>query len=101
MGQRYLFEIESGLEDYITDNANYAYLDNNLVQNYPYGFKTLNDIYSIADFWSWMRLGFIPLLGISQWEWSENLQRHYAPTWDPDNVLGKTNAQHLQETMST
>ena len=90
MGQRYLFEIESGIESYITDNANYAYLDNNLVQNFPFGFKTLHDIYSIADFWSWLRLGFIPLICLSQWEWSENLQRHFDPRWDADNVLGKT-----------
>ena len=47
MGQKYIFEIETGLEMYLRDNANWAFLDNGIVQNSPYGFKTIDDVYTI------------------------------------------------------
>ena len=47
MGQKYIFEIETGLRMYIHDNANWAFLDNGIVQNSPFGFKTIDDVYTI------------------------------------------------------
>ena len=29
------------------------------------------DVNSLADFWSWLRLGFLPLLVQHSWAWSE------------------------------
>ena len=33
------------------------------------------DVNSLADFWSWLRLGFLPLLVQHSWAWSEGRGR--------------------------
>lgn len=49
----------------IVDNANFAWA-------HHFGHKGIHDVNSYADFWSWTRLGLIPLLAMP-WAYSEEL----------------------------
>jgi hypothetical protein len=54
LGQKQIYAVEESIEFDITENANFAFA-------HAFGHKGLVDVNSIADFWSWMRLGFFPL----------------------------------------
>eukprot|EP00811_Abedinium_folium_P001507 NODE_1137_length_2592_cov_10.491684.p1 GENE.NODE_1137_length_2592_cov_10.491684~~NODE_1137_length_2592_cov_10.491684.p1 ORF type:complete len:762 (-),score=239.88 NODE_1137_length_2592_cov_10.491684:157-2442(-) len=64
-----VFGVEEGIEFDIEENANFAF------SGY-FGHKTIHDVNSIADFWSWARRGFVPLLMQSKsgYGYSEGLQ---------------------------
>jgi len=62
--QEQLYAIEEAFERDIIENANFAW------SGY-FGHKGIDQVMSVADFWSWMRLGFLSLLGRSQWLYSE------------------------------
>lgn len=57
--------IENAISDDITENANFAWA-------HHFGHKGIEDVNSFADFWSWTRLGFLPLLTMT-WPYSEDL----------------------------
>lgn len=59
-----VFSIEHGIKDDIVENANFAF-------SHYFGHKDLYDAHSIADFWSWVRLGFVPLIMQPAWLYSE------------------------------
>lgn len=50
--------VEDSLESDILENANFAFVGSYI------GHKNLDDVNSIADFWSWMANGFLPLVFI-------------------------------------
>mmetsp|Transcript_43647 Transcript_43647/g.78470 ORF Transcript_43647/g.78470 Transcript_43647/m.78470 type:complete len:864 (-) Transcript_43647:186-2777(-) len=72
-----VYTVEGAIKFDIIENANFAWSHN-------FGHKTIFDVNNIADFWSWFRIGFLPLVVQHSWSYSESLQDSY-------NVL---NASH-------
>lgn len=68
--QNAVLVVESGMANDISDNANFAWEHN-------YGNKNMFDVHTFADFWSWTRLGFLPLVIQEAWAYSEG----YAPAF--------------------
>mmetsp|Transcript_29682 Transcript_29682/g.54020 ORF Transcript_29682/g.54020 Transcript_29682/m.54020 type:complete len:891 (-) Transcript_29682:54-2726(-) len=64
LSQQKVFAVERAVELDIIENANFAFA-------HAFGHKALVDVHSIADFWSWVRLGFIPLTVQPTWGYSE------------------------------
>lgn len=60
--------VEDSLVFDIDDNTNFAYTGDFM------GHKGMIDVNSIADFWSWMNIGFLPLLFGQEEEFSEGSQ---------------------------
>lgn len=65
--------VESAWKSAIEENANFAW-------SQQFGHKNVYDVDSIADFWSWLRLGLLPHLLQHSWSWSEGLDDAYAAT---------------------
>lgn len=70
LGQDKVYTVEQSLRFDIVENANFAWAHN-------FGHKTIVDVNSIADFWSWFRIGFLPLVVPQSWGYSEDLQAEY------------------------
>lgn len=67
IGQDTISLLESSINTDIKENANFAWA-------YNYGHKSIQDVNSYADFWSWTRLGFLPLIiSPGGWPYSESL----------------------------
>eukprot|EP00927_Polykrikos_kofoidii_P019342 TRINITY_DN19030_c0_g1_i2.p1 TRINITY_DN19030_c0_g1~~TRINITY_DN19030_c0_g1_i2.p1 ORF type:complete len:866 (-),score=138.98 TRINITY_DN19030_c0_g1_i2:486-3083(-) len=62
--QDQVLAVEHAIEFDIGENANFAIADNML-------HKTIADVHCVADFWSWMRLGLLPLFVQPTWSYSE------------------------------
>lgn len=52
----------------VLSNINFAYDETTQI-----GFKEMKDIYEVKDFWSWMRLGFVPFVMPDEHGYSELL----------------------------
>eukprot|EP00931_Biecheleriopsis_adriatica_P050012 TRINITY_DN28942_c0_g1_i1.p1 TRINITY_DN28942_c0_g1~~TRINITY_DN28942_c0_g1_i1.p1 ORF type:complete len:906 (-),score=135.37 TRINITY_DN28942_c0_g1_i1:91-2778(-) len=76
--QEQMFAMEEAYEFDIVENANFAF------SGY-FGHKTIYDVNSIADFWSWVRVGFLGLVVQPAWGYSEPL---------PDALGGPITAGH-------
>jgi len=55
LAQDVVMSVENSIETDITENANFAF------EGY-FGNKVIGDVNSFADFWSWTRLGLLPLV---------------------------------------
>lgn len=81
IGQETVTIVEEAVVNDIVENANFAWAHN-------FGHKGIDDVNNFADFWSWCRLGFIPLVAPRDpWMYSEDLgkavpQRSGLPTYD-------------------
>merc|ERR1719456_131426 len=64
MAMNKIYCVEEAIEFDIEENANFAWSD-------AFGNKGIDDVNSIADFWSWTRLGFLPLVIQPTWSYSE------------------------------
>jgi hypothetical protein len=64
LSQNQIYAVEESVEFDISENANFAFA-------HAFGHKGIADVNSIADFWSWIRLGLIPLLIQPTWSYSE------------------------------
>lgn len=62
--------VEGAWKSAIEEGATFAWSGN-------FGHKNVYDVNSLADFWSWLRLGFLPLLVQHSWAWSEGLDEAY------------------------
>merc|ERR1719446_738675 len=62
-----VYAVERALSFDTEENANFAWSHN-------FGHKTIVDVNSIADFWSWLHIGFLPLVVQHSWGYSEDLQ---------------------------
>eukprot|EP00438_Fugacium_kawagutii_P030892 Skav215845 [mRNA] locus=scaffold1630:133564:135915:- [translate_table: standard] len=79
LNQHVVLSVEQAIETDIRDNADFAF-------NEYMGHKTLQDVHSIADFWSWMRLGFLPLVIQPNWIYSEHRAEDVASAFDLNTV---------------
>ncbi|CAK9007247.1 Short transient receptor potential channel 2 homolog (TrpC2) (Transient receptor protein 2) (TRP-2) (bTrp2) [Durusdinium trenchii] len=59
----------------ITHNANFAFSE-------YMGHKNFEDVHSYADFWSWLRLGFLPAVFQPAWTYSERRPQDVASVFD-------------------
>lgn len=62
--QHVVLSVEQAIEIDIMENANFAF-------EHAFGNKGIVDVHSFADFWSWLRLGFVPLVIQPSWSYSE------------------------------
>lgn len=62
--------VESAVTFDIENNANFAW-------NKHFGHKVIHDVNSIADFWSFFRIGFLPLIVQHDWTYSMSQQVSY------------------------
>lgn len=62
--QDMVLAVEYAIEFDIAENANFAF-------ELAFGNKVIWDVHSYADVWSWVRLGFIPLVMQTSWAYSE------------------------------
>lgn len=65
LAQPTVMKVENAIAEDIAENANFAWA-------HAFGHKGINDVNSYADFWSWTRLGLVPLV-TAQWGYSESL----------------------------
>ncbi|CAK9060672.1 unnamed protein product [Durusdinium trenchii] len=63
--QHETYVVEGFWKHDIEQNANFAWAQN-------FGHKSVYDVNSIPDFWSWLRLGFLPLAARQTWPFSED-----------------------------
>jgi len=75
--------VENAITEDIAENANFAFA-------HAFGHKGIEDVNSYADFWSWTRLGLLPLL-TGTWSYSEDLasavpQLPGKPVYDTDSL---------------
>lgn len=64
------FAVEGAWKQELVQNANFAWAQN-------FGHKSVYDVNSYADFWSWFRIGFLPLAVQHTWAFSEGLNETY------------------------
>lgn len=64
------FTVEGAWKFDLEENANFAWSHN-------FGHKTVHDVNSIPDFWSWLRVGFLPLVVQHSWGFSEGFTESY------------------------
>lgn len=66
-----LHSIDNSMRFDIMENANFAFTGSIPFENGRMGHKSLPDVNSIADFWSWFNLGLVPLFFPEGWDISE------------------------------
>lgn len=76
--QHIVYTVEEAIEFDITNNANFAWEGN-------MGNKVLENVFTGADFWSWVRLGFVPLVIQPTWSTSEFYARDEAQLFGDNN----------------
>mmetsp|Transcript_60169 Transcript_60169/g.105411 ORF Transcript_60169/g.105411 Transcript_60169/m.105411 type:complete len:1208 (+) Transcript_60169:107-3730(+) len=67
--------VEDSITFDIEENANFAF------SSLWIGHKTIYDVNSHADFWSWMIQGLIPLIFIQERQWAEGTEGFEDPEW--------------------
>ncbi|CAE8693926.1 unnamed protein product [Polarella glacialis] len=78
LSQDVVFSVEQAIEQDIVVNANFAFSHN-------MGHKGLEDAHSFADIFSWLRLGFLPLVIQPSWSYSESRDADSASVFDLTN----------------
>jgi hypothetical protein len=97
-----LFSQDHAISFDIEENANFAFVGSLPFENGRMGWKNIYDVNSIADFWSWLNLGLLPIFfpAPGSWDTSEsrsNVAAHcvsfksslQAASW-PESVLTNT-----------
>mmetsp|Transcript_53689 Transcript_53689/g.125139 ORF Transcript_53689/g.125139 Transcript_53689/m.125139 type:complete len:839 (-) Transcript_53689:163-2679(-) len=75
LSQHVVLSVEQAIENDILNNANFAFSE-------YMGHKALMDVHSFGDFWSWLRLGFVPLTLSNAWVYSEHRFPDVASAFD-------------------
>eukprot|EP00930_Biecheleria_cincta_P045279 TRINITY_DN31210_c0_g1_i1.p1 TRINITY_DN31210_c0_g1~~TRINITY_DN31210_c0_g1_i1.p1 ORF type:complete len:927 (-),score=178.82 TRINITY_DN31210_c0_g1_i1:78-2858(-) len=69
LSQHVVILVEDSIETDIIENANFAFSEN-------FGHKNIYDVNNFADFWSWTRIGLLPLIfPASPYMYSESLDQ--------------------------
>eukprot|EP00928_Gymnodinium_smaydae_P049401 TRINITY_DN3314_c0_g1_i1.p1 TRINITY_DN3314_c0_g1~~TRINITY_DN3314_c0_g1_i1.p1 ORF type:complete len:944 (+),score=180.84 TRINITY_DN3314_c0_g1_i1:109-2940(+) len=82
-----LAAIEDAFRFDIEENANFAFSGNAPFENGRMGHKSMYDVNSFADFWSWMDLGLTPLFFPESWDVSESRANYAARCTSPQGAL--------------
>jgi len=86
--QHETYVVEGSWKSDIEENANFAWAQN-------FGHKSVYDVNSVPDFWSWLRLGFLPLAARHVWPFSEELQLAYNSTFRSSNLSAPFSVSQL------
>merc|ERR1719230_1876322 len=65
------YTAHASVEFDLLENANFAWAGLVPFESGRFGFKTLFDVNTIADFWSWTTMGLVPLLFLESWDVNE------------------------------
>lgn len=90
LAQSEVLSVEHAIEEDIVQNANFAF-------SAYMGHKGLQDAHNFADIWSWIRLGFVPLVIQPSWSYSESRQRDLESVFD----VGYASSQAAREPSAT
>mmetsp|Transcript_7419 Transcript_7419/g.16971 ORF Transcript_7419/g.16971 Transcript_7419/m.16971 type:complete len:897 (+) Transcript_7419:48-2738(+) len=71
----------------IRENANFAFVGVTPFENGRMGHKSLEDVNSIADFWSWFNLGLVPIFWPQGWDVNEVRTNVYTDCWSKKMAL--------------
>merc|ERR1719191_2035487 len=63
--------LEQSIDFDLRENANFAFGGNVPFENGRMGHKSLFDVNSVADFWSWLTMGMVPLIWIEDYDVNE------------------------------
>lgn len=93
LSQPTVMKVERAIREDIAENANFAWA-------HHFGHKGIFDVNSYADFWSWTRVGFIPLV-TAPWTYSEGLdeavpQQPGFPSYDSSRLPTHWNMPHAE-----
>eukprot|EP00392_Amoebophrya_sp_AT5.2_P006944 g6956.t1 len=72
LGNPYVQDVQNSIEVFINENANFGFND----AAAGYGHQGLADVFTVADLYSWLRLGFIPAVLSDAYGYSEFLDSH-------------------------
>jgi hypothetical protein len=78
------FAIGDAIINDLEENANFAFVG-------PMGNKVFRDVHTVADFWSWVRLGALPIMIQPSWQYGERYPFH------PD----RSDAERMQQGASS
>lgn len=81
LSQDKVYSVEEAIVFDIQENANFAFA-------HAFGHKGIFDVNSIADFWSWLRIGLIPLVVQPTWAYSEGWPFGDPPHSETNYTLG-------------
>ena len=76
--QHQAFSVEDAIKHDIIENANFAWA-------HAWGGKNVYDVNCFVDFWSFVRLGFLPLIIQQEWFYSEDF-----PGPSPNHTLASS-----------
>lgn len=68
LAQHQVQDVQSSLDTLIRENANFGFDAGDVV-----GERAIEDVHSVADFYSWMRLGFLPVILADSYAYSEGV----------------------------
>ncbi|CAE7240233.1 pkd2 [Symbiodinium sp. KB8] len=75
LSQDRIYRVQHAIHEDIAANANFAF------SRYQ-GHKNYEDVHGIEDFWSWLRLGYLPLVVQPVWSYSEGRDIAVASVFD-------------------
>lgn len=73
--QDIIYSVEHAISEDIMHNANFAFSE-------YMGHKTFEDVHTYADFWSWLRVGYLPVVLQPVWTYSERRPEDVASVFD-------------------
>ncbi|CAD7949535.1 unnamed protein product [Amoebophrya sp. A120] len=68
LGNKYVQDVHTSIDVFIRENANFGFDHGDM-----HGLKALRDVHTVADVYSWLRLGFVPLMLSDSFGYSEHL----------------------------
>jgi len=80
--------IENGIRFDIQENANFAFVGVAPFENGRMGHKSISDVNSYEDFWSWLDIGLVPIFFPSGWGVSEPRTNVAARCTSPLEAIG-------------
>mmetsp|Transcript_25161 Transcript_25161/g.49281 ORF Transcript_25161/g.49281 Transcript_25161/m.49281 type:complete len:878 (+) Transcript_25161:95-2728(+) len=81
------FAIDEAITWDVEQNANFAFSGIVPFENGRMGHKTMYDVNSIADFWSWFQMGLVPVFWPTGWDVSEVRANTQAECSGPKDAL--------------
>jgi hypothetical protein len=105
LDQEALHAVDNAFSFDIKENANFAFGGDFPYENPRMGHKSIYDVNSIADFWSFFDLGLVPIFWAEDWELSETRTNVLHRCSDPNlmftNIVGTQRISAIFRTLGT